>query len=227
MPFMWLCSDTHFSDRWLGTGDEFLLRLSASKCFSLAPLNPFIGTLIWELWWEYEMASFCSLRSRFLNVYLRVEFPAGDNGRFRFRYFRRSLFESSMNKSSERNKLKNCTKTQTCSTKFAVNSRFTLTKFPSSFSFFVYFLLPVITSMLYFRTFLSSPTTVRVAVICLCSSSRAPEPPLVSSSISRVTCFMMVFGDDFNIFDCHSGMFMMASRWMLLETSAIWHTKWN
>lgn len=157
------------------------------------------------------MASFCSLRSRFLNVYLRVEFPPGDNGRFRFRYFRRSLFESSVNRSAREKQVKNCAKTQTCSTKFAVNSRFTLTKFPSSFSFFVYFLFPVITSMLYFRTFLSSPTTVRVAVICLCSSC-APEPPLVSSSISRVTCFMMVFGDDFNIFDCHSGIFMMASR---------------
>lgn len=101
------------------------------------------------------------------------------------------------------------------------NSRLTLTKPPSiCFSFFVYFLLPVTRSMLYFLTFLSSPITVRVAKICLCSSRMLPLP-LVSISISRVTCFIIVFGDDLTIFDCHSGMFMMASRWMLLETSAM------
>lgn len=204
------CSETHFSDRWMGTGDEFLLRLSRSKCFSLTPFNPLTGTFEWEFWCEYSMASLCSLRIRFLNVYLRVEGPPGDNGILLFRYFRRSL--SSVKEMKSIIRIWNFVELIIYSL---------LTKPPStSFSFFVYFLLPVRTSMLYFLTFFSSPSTFRVVKIVFCSSLRLTFP-LDNISISRVTCFIMVFGDDFNIFDCHSGIFMIASKWMLLDTSKI------
>lgn len=92
-----------------------------------------------------------------------------------------------------------------------------LERTPSSFrSFFVYFRLPVNKSMLPFRTFFSS-----IMWFDLTESLKFPFSPLTAprSSSCLWACFIIDFGDERIIFDCHSVMFIIASRWILFDTS--------